>query len=182
MSESQMPATEAIHTSEQELQSYEFAFHILPTVAEGEVATVFANLKAMITKVGGTVTSEEAPERFDLAYEIVKYLEGKNRKFGSAYFGWVRFTLPASQLAVVTEEIEGVKEILRYLMIKLTKVEAANVFRFHESIDRKKVYTITDEEVVAEEGEVIEVEEEVVEGEVVTTVAEDDSAQKPAAV
>lgn len=180
MSESQMPVTEAIQTSEQELQSYEFAFHILPTVAEGEVATVFANLKAMITKVGGTVTSEEAPERFDLAYEIVKYLEGKNRKFGSAYFGWVRFTLPAQGLAVLTEEIEGVKEILRYLMIKLTKVEEANVFRFHESIDRKKVYTITDEDIVAEE-EVVE-GVEVVEGEVVTTVAEDDSTQKPAAV
>ncbi len=181
MSESQMPATEAIQASERELQSYEFAFHILPTVAEGEVATVFANLKALITKMGGTITSEEAPERFDLAYEIVKYLEGKNRKFGSAYFGWVRFKLTADQLEALTEEIEGVKEILRYLMIKLTKVEEANVFRFHESIDRKKVYTITDEDIVAEEGEVVE-GEEVVEGDIVTTVAEDDSTQKPAAV
>ena len=156
MSESHMPAAEVNSTTERELQSYEFAFHILPTVAEGEVLGVFDALKAHITKLGGTVTTEEAPERFDLAYEIVKYLEGKNRKFSSAYFGWVRFELEAQALATLTEEIDGVKEILRYLMIKLTKVEEAHAFRFHESIDRKKVYTIAEEEVAVEEEIVVD--------------------------
>jgi hypothetical protein len=41
MNETTMPAAEVnIAGNELELASYEFAFHILPTVAEGEVTTV----------------------------------------------------------------------------------------------------------------------------------------------
>jgi ribosomal protein S6 len=58
MSESQMPAAEA--------NSYELAFHVLPTVAEGEVAGVYTHLKTLIADAGGTITTEEAPERIDL--------------------------------------------------------------------------------------------------------------------
>lgn len=177
MSETQMPAVEANQSAEQELQSYEFAFHILPTIAEGEVQGVFDALKAQITKAGGEITAEEVPQRFDLAYEIVKYLEGKNRKFNSAYFGWVRFKLTASALTALTEEIDGAKELLRYLLIKLTKVEEAHAFRFHDSLVHKKVYTVTDED-IAPEGEVVE--EEVVVEEVVEEVVEDSEEPKVA--
>ena len=72
MSETTMPAAEANVVLENEQNSYELAFHILPTVAEGEVAGVYEALKAQIIKDGGTITDEEAPERFELAYEIVK--------------------------------------------------------------------------------------------------------------
>ncbi len=177
MSETTMPAAEANSTSERELQSYEFAFHVLPTVAEGEVSGVFDALKAHITKAGGEIFDEEKPERFDLAYDIIKYLEGKNRKFSSAYFGWVRFRLTSDSLVALTEELDGIKELLRYLLIKLTKLEEQNAFRFHESISHRKVETIGDEddaEVVAEdevssEDEIVEEAiEEVVEEEVTT--------------
>jgi ribosomal protein S6 len=171
MSETQMPAVEVTRDEEQELQSYEFAFHILPTVAEGEVEGIFDALKAHITKAGGVITGEEAPQRFDLAYEIVKYLEGKNRKFSSAYFGWVRFKLDASSLTHLTEEMDGVKELLRYLLIKLTRVEEEHEFRFHDSIVNKKVYTITDEDIVAEE-EIVEEIEDVLGDEAVVVVAD----------
>jgi ribosomal protein S6 len=150
MSETIMPAAEAASTSEVELTSYEFAFHVLPTVAEGEVPSVVDSLKAHITKAGGQIFDEEVAQRFDLAYEISKYLEGKNRWFSSAYFGWVRFRLPASALTELTETLEGQKEILRYLLVKLTKVEEQNPFRFHESIADRKVRTITDEDIVEE--------------------------------
>ncbi len=175
MSETQMPAVEVTQDLELELQSYEFAFHILPTIAEGEVQGVFDALKAHITKAGGVIALEEVPQRFDLAYEIVKYLEGKNRKFSSAYFGWVRFQLDAQSLAHLTEEMDGVKELLRYLLIKLTRVEEEHEFRFHDSIVNKKVYTIADEEIVAEEEvaqEVAEEIEEVAQDEAVVVVAD----------
>jgi ribosomal protein S6 len=149
-----MPAAEA-----NELMSYEFAFHVLPTVAEGEVTNVFGVIKAHITKNGGEIVGEEAPERFDLAYDVEKYLEGRNRKFSSAYFGWVRFKAEPAKIEVIIEEVKGVKELLRHLLIKLTRVEEANPFRFHESIASTHVATIDVDEVV-----------EVVEGEVVATV------------
>ncbi len=159
MSETNMPVAEVSTADEKEVISYELAFHILPTVAEGEVPAVFAKIKDLITKDGGEIFGEEVPQRFDLAYEIVKYLEGKNRKFSSAYFGWVRFKMTGEALVTLTEEIEGTKEILRYLLVRLTKVEEANPFNFHESIADRKVINVVEEELVEGE-EVVEVVEE----------------------
>ncbi|MCA9367650.1 30S ribosomal protein S6 [Candidatus Kaiserbacteria bacterium] len=145
MSEQNMPATDAV--------SYELAFHVLPTVAEGEVPTVFQNLKDMITKAGGTITGEETPARFELAYEIVKYLEGRNRKFSSAYFGWIRFTVEADKLAEVSQNVDATKELLRHLLIRLTKVEEENPFYFHEALAKleKKTETVNLDEAPADE-------------------------------
>lgn len=160
-----MPAVEADGVVERELNSYELAFHVLPTIAEGEVKAVFDTIKANITKLGGTLKEEEAPARFDLAYEIVQYLEGRNRKFSSAYFGWVRFDIEAAKIAELTEMIEGSKELLRHLLTRLTKVEAENPFMFHPAIADRVVETI-----IAPAEEVAVVEE--VEGEVAEEVAE----------
>ena len=147
-----MPAAEANnHMLENEQQAYELAFHILPTVAEGEVQSVFDSIKTLITKEGGELFDEEAPERFELAYEIVKHLEGKNRKFTSAYFGWVRFRVESSVIERLLEEVEGKNEILRHLLIKLTQVEEENPFRFHPALSNiKKVTTINEDELVGE--------------------------------
>jgi ribosomal protein S6 len=153
MSETNMPAAEAAVTNDKDVISYEFAFHILPTVAEGEVKEVVEKLKAQITKAGGEIFDQEEAKRFDLAYDIEKYLEGRNRKFSSAYFGWIRFHLYGAKLEGLTEEIDGNKELLRYLIVKLTKVEEANPFRFHDSISDRKVRTIDAEEVVDAEVE-----------------------------
>ncbi len=159
MSNTKMPAAEA-----KELISYEFAFHVLPTVAEGEVTRVFDTIKAHITKNGGELFDEEAPERFDLAYDVEKYLEGRNRKFSSAYFGWVRFKTDPAQIDAIADELKGVKEILRHLLIKMTRLEEENPFRFHESVISTRVVNIDlDEEVEAVEGAVSEEEAETTE-------------------
>jgi ribosomal protein S6 len=155
-----MPAVEAVEGTERELVAYELAFHVLPTIAEGEVTTVFENIKAAIATIGGELTSEEAPARFDLAFEISEFLEGRNRKFSSAYFGWVRFNLEPSKIAEVTDMVEGTKELLRHLLIRLTKIEEANQFYFHPAIADRVVETIiapSEEEVAAPEVEVEEV-------------------------
>jgi ribosomal protein S6 len=146
MSDKKMPAVEA---TDVELSSYELAFHVLPTVAEGEVVTVFSTLKDIITKHGGELTLEEAPARFDLAYEIVRYLEGRNRKFTSAYFGWVRFTVAPSEIDVISEEVTAAPELLRHILIKLTKNEEAHPFYFHEALEETAVEV--NEEAPAEE-------------------------------
>jgi ribosomal protein S6 len=160
-----MPVAEANGVMlEDEQNAYELAFHVLPTVAEGEVNSVFDAIKSLITKDKGEIFDEEAPERFELAYEIEKHLEGKNRKFTSAYFGWVRFKAPSSTVVPLLEEIESRNDILRHLLIKLTKVEEENPFQFHKALESfKKVVTTIDEadlvgaaapESVAEEAEV----------------------------
>ncbi len=146
-----MPAAEA----EREFIAYELAYHVLPTVAEGEVSAITAELKALITGAKGEIFDEETAERFELAYEIEKYLEGRYRSFGSAYFGWVRFRLDPASLATLMEEVDAHKSILRTLVVRLTKAEEQNPFRFHESVAELKTRNITigDEVDEVEEGE-----------------------------
>jgi ribosomal protein S6 len=67
MSEETMPVAEAAMGNERDAVAYELAFHVLPTVTEGEVAQVFERIKNLINKTCGSILSEEAPERFDLA-------------------------------------------------------------------------------------------------------------------
>lgn len=145
MNNETMPAAEATMTDEREFNSYELAFHVLPTVAEGEVPGVFETIKALITKEGAEIFDEEAPERFNLAYEIIKHIEGKNRKFTSAYFGWVRFKGESSVVAEINEDLDYNSSILRHIVIKLTKVEEANPFRFHAALAEQKVVTDVDD-------------------------------------
>ncbi len=163
-----MPAIEAeIRTDEQEIASYELAYHILPTVAEGEVMAVTQSLKDLITKAGGQIFDTEDAERFELAYEIDKYLEGKYRKFNSAYFGWTRFKLAPLALNQLTEHVDEHKQLLRFLLVRLTKVEEANPFRFHEALVDTKVRNIDLDAEVAADTEVVDTEgivDEVVEG------------------
>jgi len=163
MSETTMPATEAVvGTDERELVAYELAYHVLPTVAEGEVDTVTNTVKGIITSHGGTIFDEEAAQRFELAYEIEKYLDGKYRRFSSAYFGWIRFQLDAAAVEELMAEVDANKHILRHLLVRLTKVEEANSFRFHESIKEGRIKTIDlDEEIVEgdEDGEEVVVDD-----------------------
>jgi ribosomal protein S6 len=159
MTETTMPATEVQGVDDQDVVAYELAYHILPTVAEGEVTSVTDELKALVAKAGGTITDEEIAERFELAYEIDKYLEGKYRKFTSAYFGWVRFTLTPAALAGLTEGVEEHKQLLRYLLVRLTKVEEVNPFRFHDALEKTPVRTIDmDAETAVVESEVVDTE------------------------
>jgi ribosomal protein S6 len=151
MSDVTMPTTEAASTNEQEFVAYELAYHVLPTVAEGEVAGVTAALTAFITQAGGTITSQEAAERFELAYEISKYLEGKYRRFSSAYFGWVRFSLPAAAVPALTADVEAHKSILRSLVIRLSKTEEQQPFNFHEALVDTKFRSVPEEEVLEDE-------------------------------
>jgi ribosomal protein S6 len=180
MSETTMPAIEANEALlENELQSYELAFHILPTVAEGEVKGVFDAVKALITKDGGEIFDEEAPERFELAYEIIKHLEGKNRKFASAYFGWVRFKAPSENIASLQEEVQSRGDILRHLLLKLTRIEEENPFRFHPALESfKMVETINQDELATDAEVTEEVAEEVTDP---VIIVEDEMAATAAA-
>jgi ribosomal protein S6 len=147
MAENTMPATEVKEEQyTDEVKSYEFAFHILPTVAEGEVPQALSQIKAHITNTGATIFDEESPERIDLVYPIVKHLEGKNRRFNSSYFGWIRFRLDGEKIGALQEELKNESNILRFLIVRLTKMDEANPFKFHEHRKSLKMVEVIDEE------------------------------------
>lgn len=138
MAEKTMPAAEADVEASDESSHYEFAFHILPTVAEKEVSGVFDELKALIVKCKGEITDEEVPQRLELAYEIREMIEGKYQRFTEAFFGWMRFTLLPSELESLIVEVRERADVLRYLIIKLDRREEENPFRIFQKKEVSK--------------------------------------------
>jgi ribosomal protein S6 len=132
MSEQNIPATEEASQVHEEHVPYECSFHILPTVADGEVAGVVAAIKRLITEAGGACFDEEVPQRTTLAYEITRHEEGRSQRFTSTWFGWVRFTFSPLTAAHLDTELSHMQNILRYLLIRLTKEEIAHPQRFFE--------------------------------------------------
>lgn len=179
MSETKMSTTDAAverTAHDDERVHYELAFHILPTVVEGEVAPIVAALREAIMEVGGEVVLEEHPQRFDLAYEIMKYVEGKYRRFHSAYFGWIRFDASADAIASITEAVDEHPSILRHLLIRLTHSEAESPFYFHEALNENSKVNTVDEEATAPDVLNEEGGEEVVDDATTFTSSESDNA------
>ena len=139
MAEKNMPVTEALGIDPEKVSHYEFAFHILPTVTEEEVPAVFGELKTLIDNEEGTIMSEEAPQRFDLAYEVSKSIEGRNVRYNHSYFGWVRFTLDASKVDHLKSEIEHGDRLFRFIILKLTRAEVSHPIKFFEQKRKEKV-------------------------------------------
>ncbi len=155
MDEKEMPAIEA-SSDAHERDQYEFAFHLLPTVADGEVAGVIGELKALITTHGGEVFDEEAPQRFTLAYEIRKSVEGRSSRFTSSWFGWLRFWLTREELVKMTDEISHRTDILRNLTIRLTREEVLHPFRVFDKKQESATVVLSE----ADSEEAVEVSEE----------------------
>lgn len=158
MAETNMPATEAVGVDE--MSHYEFAFHILPTVAEEEVPGVFGDIKAQIDRVGGHITHEEAPQRFDLAYTVVTHSEGKNYKYNHSYLGWIRFVAAPEKIEALKAEIAHETRIFRHLLLKLTKAEIEHPFKVFEIRAKRKMVSADETEETTEETEPKEVSDE----------------------
>lgn len=124
-------AIEANEDMMRDAHTYEFAFHILPTVAGTEVADVVKGLTDLLEKEGATITDSEFPERIELAYEIDKVIDGAHKRFHSAYFGWVRMTIQAEGLTRFQEELTHNVNVLRSLIVKLSQEEIENPFKYH---------------------------------------------------
>jgi ribosomal protein S6 len=138
MAEKNMPATEVLGVDPEMVSYYEFAFHILPTVAEEEVPAVFGDLKTLIDHEGGIIMGEEAPQRFDLAYQVSKSVEGRNLRYNHSYFGWVRFTLESAKLEHLKTEIVHKDSVFRFIIIKLDRSEVARPIKFFEQKHKEK--------------------------------------------
>lgn len=124
---------------------YEVGFHLVPTIAEGDVSAVVEKIRAAITKAGGTVFAEEAPKLMKLSYRIERADSGKREKYTESYFGWMKFEghreeLPAG-IPPLQEELRGTRDVLRFLLIQTVR-EAPAPARAVFSSDRLEGETI----------------------------------------
>jgi len=100
-----------------EIAVYEAGFHVIPTVAETEVAAVALRIRAYLEKEGAAILAEELPKKIKFAYQIERAVTGKREKYTEGYFGSIKFESPRAVAKQLEEALRADREILRSLLI-----------------------------------------------------------------
>jgi len=103
----------------EELNTYELGYHLVPSLSEDDLALRVEELMTAVTKAGGNILSEGAPQSFQLAYTMKRLRGGTWEKYDSSYFGWMRFEAPSSALGELKEVLEHHEHIIRHLVLRL---------------------------------------------------------------
>ena len=106
---------------EKEMNVYELAFNFSPALGEEALATEFGNLKDALTKGAAVFIEEEYPKLIDLAYEMNKIIDHKRNRFNSAYFGWIKFEILATELLKFENEFKLNNNVIRYMILRTVK-------------------------------------------------------------
>jgi ribosomal protein S6 len=110
-----------IESTKEGFKVYELGIHLLPTLSEADVQIEFSKIKSNIEKLDGEIISESQPRMFKLAYEISKTIKAQKKWYETAYFGWVKFELDASKIAVFEKFVKELENTLRYLIVKTVR-------------------------------------------------------------
>ena len=139
--------TENIESTKEGFKVYELGIHLLPSLSEADVQIEFSKIKSNIEKLDGEIISESIPRMFNLAYEIPKTLKAQKKWYETAYFGWVKFELDSSKLAVFEKFVKELEETLRYLIVKTVR---------ENTLVAKDILPNYDDEVLLKEVDVVD--------------------------
>ena len=106
------------HNEHTEPRIYELGYHLVPTLAEEQIPGASGAVRGMIERISKDIIAEELPVFIDLAYQIVKTVEHKNKRFDQAYFGWIKFDGSPEGIAELEEGLKKDENVLRYLIVK----------------------------------------------------------------
>jgi len=103
-----------------EAKLYELGFHVNPAINDDQISKKIDEIKAVLTKNGAEIVKEGEPQAMKLAYEITKSIAGKNERFTTSTFAWIKFNSTAEGIESIKEEIDANDEIIRSIIIKTT--------------------------------------------------------------
>ncbi len=104
-----------------DLKVYEVGFHVVPTTAEDDIASVVNAVRDVIESVAGMIISEGSPAMVQLAYSMDHIVSNKKSVFDSAYFGWIKFQTTPENIIKIKEGLEKNNDIFRFLIINTVK-------------------------------------------------------------
>jgi hypothetical protein len=99
---------------------------------------------------------------FNLAYEIPKTLKAQKKWYETAYFGWVKFELDSSKLAVFEKFVKELEETLRYLIVKTVRentLVAKDILPNYDDEVNSKEVDVVDTAVATKKVVAVDVEE-----------------------
>jgi ribosomal protein S6 len=136
---------------------YEIGYHLVPTVAEENVAAEAAKIRSMLGDA--EIIKEEAPKKINLAYVVERPGAGRREKYAEAYFGFIKFAIDKEQISGIEGKLRAMREVLRYLLIETVR-EDGNTRRAVFTSDRLEGETLKKPVAATEEVKVAEVSEE----------------------
>lgn len=104
-----------------DLEVYEVGFHIIPSVAEGDVPAEVEKIKAILSNHGASVIAEETPRMIQLSYEMARKASGRRTGFTKAYFGWIKFEAKPEVTEAIGKEVATEANVLRSILISTVR-------------------------------------------------------------
>jgi ribosomal protein S6 len=117
---------------------YELGSHIISSLSEEEVNKVYEGLKDLVTTAGGKVLSEEAPQLMDLAYIMIKHVQGKNIRHSTANFSWIKFEIDPSVIPAIHESVSANENVLRFIIVKTVAENTLYGHKFPQDVKEEK--------------------------------------------
>lgn len=107
----------------QEKILYELGFHLDPAISEDKISSKIDGIKKVLTDNGSEIVKEGQAKSMKLAYEITKPISGKNIRFNTSTFSWIKFNSTSDKINLIKEGIDEDDEIIRSLIVKTTDDE-----------------------------------------------------------
>ena len=108
-------------TAERDVKVYEVGYLIVPSIPAEKVAAEISIIKDVLSKHKAEVIADETASLRSLAYTMVKKIGTVNRRFDSAYFGWIKFEVAPVEVRLIEKEVKEVESILRLLLINTVR-------------------------------------------------------------
>lgn len=121
---------------------YEAGYHIVPTVAEGDVEKVVAEIRSEIEKLGGTFIAEGAPSLIKLSFAMDKREGEKHVGYDRGYFGWLKFEAATTSAKTLTDFLNTHSSILRSIVFKTLREDTRAKFKAPQLREVKRTDTI----------------------------------------
>lgn len=121
--------TEEAQENETVTRIYEVGYHIVPTVAEGDVEKVVAQIRSEIEKQNGSFISEGAPSLIKLSYAMDKREGERHVDYDRGYFGWIKFEASTDSAAILTAALKANAQILRSIVFKTLREDTRAKFK-----------------------------------------------------
>ncbi|MBI3634524.1 MAG: 30S ribosomal protein S6 [Candidatus Yonathbacteria bacterium] len=137
------------HNEHTEPRVYELGYHLVPSLSAKQIPVTAKAVRAKIEQVSGKIIAEGLPVFIDLAYQIVKTIDHKNKRFDNAYFGFIKFEGTPSEIAKLEAELKGDENILRYILVKTLR-EDTFISKKISSSKTKEPLTFNEENLVKE--------------------------------
>ncbi len=107
--------------NDKESRVYEIGFHLVPSLAEEEVAEEVNSIKKTIEDFGGIFLTEGYPKMQALEYTIEVPITMPKTRFNHSLFGWIKFEADGEAPVSIREKLSLNKNIVRMIIVKTVK-------------------------------------------------------------